>query len=92
MNTTTNTRTIVYGSAAQYGGKIHRTEEGGHAWCLSGNGYKPMRSIIAKVDYDALPDWEAEAAALIARKVNPANLCAKCAAHTAETMRALTGK
>jgi hypothetical protein len=86
MNTTENTNTIIYGAAA-YGGKIHRTTKGGHAFCLNDRGHKPMRSVIASIDYTGYADFGAEAAALIALKVNPANLCRKCAARTAKTMK-----
>jgi len=100
MNTTTQEidmttkalapRTVIYGAAA-YGGKIHRTHAGGHAYCLSSNGYKPMRSIIASITHASDSDYAAhraaEVAALRAAKINPNNLCQKCCSGVAKTMK-----
>lgn len=79
------TNTIIYGAAA-HGGKIHRTKAGGHAFCLSGNGHKPMRSIVATIDIDGYANFEAEAAALIAAGAKHTNMCRKCAKTTAAVM------
>jgi hypothetical protein len=86
MNTTT-TRTIWFGHAATYGGKIHRTEAGDHAWCLSNNGYKPLRSISVKVDHENRTDFDVEAAALIAAKISTSSLCTKCCGHVIDAMK-----
>jgi hypothetical protein len=90
MNTTT-TRTIWFGHAATYGGKIHRTEAGDHAWCLSNNGYKPLRSISVKVAHENHNDHAAhdaaEAAALIAAKISTSSLCTKCCGHVIDAMK-----
>ena len=87
MDTTTapHTTTIVYGAAA-HGGKIHRTRANGHAWCLSNNGHKPMRSIVATVEINGYANFEAEAAALIAAGAKHTNMCQKCAKTTAAVM------
>jgi hypothetical protein len=85
MNTTDNTRTVVYGAAA-YGGKIHRTNAGGHAFCLNDRGHKPMRSIIVSVEFEGYANFEAEAAALIGAGVKHTSLCRKCAKTTAAVM------
>ncbi len=84
MNTTTTT--IVYGTAA-YGGKLHRTGEGDHAWCLNGNGHKPLNSIFVKVTVDGYADLDAEADALIAAKIDPDALCGKCCGHVADKLK-----
>jgi hypothetical protein len=90
MTTPAKTFTVIYGAAA-YGGKIHRTNEGDHAFCLSGNGNKPMRSVSASVTHAIGSDWDtrdaAEIAALRAAKINPNNLCRKCASRVAENMK-----
>lgn len=86
MNTTT--KTITYGTAT-YGGKIHETS-GGMAFCLSGNGHKPMRYIVAEVAYidGKCPTLAERAAALLAAGVKPATMCRKCADHVADQMEA----
>lgn len=84
----TSTHTITYGTAT-YGGKIHQTS-GGIAYCLSGNGHKPMRYVVAEVassDGNA-PTLAERAAALRAAGVSPKNLCRKCADHVADEMEA----
>jgi hypothetical protein len=84
----TTTKSIVYGTAT-YGGKIHETH-GGMAFCLSGNGQKPMRYTVAEVAYadDEFPTLAERAAALTAAGVKPATMCRKCAGHVADEMEA----
>lgn len=84
-STTSITRTVVFGAAA-HGGKIHRTNAGGHAFCLNDRGHKPMRSIVASVEFEGYADFEAEAAALLAAGVGHASLCRKCAKTTAAVL------
>jgi hypothetical protein len=85
---TTTTKSVVYGTAA-YGGKIHESS-GGIAFCLSGNGHKPMRYIVAEVAYadGEYPTIAQRAAALTAAGVKPATMCRKCADHIADEMEA----
>ena len=84
----TTTESIVYGTAT-YGGKIHQTS-GGKAYCLSGNGHKPMRYTVAEVAYvdGKCPTLAERVAALIAAGVKPATMCRKCAGHVADEMEA----
>lgn len=83
---TTDTTTYVFGQIS-YGGKIHRTEENGHAWCMSGNGHKPIRSIFAKVTHlhnGYQPNFaktEAEVEAIKNAGIGTDNLCQKCCDH-----------
>jgi len=90
MTTTVETHTVIYGQAA-HGGKIHRTNEGDHAWCLSNNGNKPMRSVVASIAHLTDTMWDvrlpAEMDALRAAKINPNNLCSKCASRVANAMK-----
>lgn len=69
--------TIVYGTAAQAGGKIHRTNKGDHAWCLRGNGSTPLRFILVEVTNDA-PNFDAEIDALRNANIKATSLCQKC--------------
>jgi len=82
------TKTITFGTAA-YGGKIHQTS-GGIAYCLSGNGHKPMRYIVAEIDGTDgnVPTLAERAAALTAAGVKAGSLCRKCADHVADEMEA----
>jgi hypothetical protein len=49
MDTTDTTHYITFGPAA-HGGKIHRSDEYGQAWCLSGSGHKRLFRVVAKSD------------------------------------------
>ncbi len=84
---TTNTITIVFGTAALAGGKIHRTGEGDHAWCLSGMGHKPLRGIVTRVQHDGKANLDAEVEALRAAKVSADAICTKCASAHANRMK-----
>ena len=78
--------TVTYGQAA-HGGKIHRASSG-IAFCLSGNGHKPLRNIVAEIQYGEgeYADAQAEAASLLAAHVSPGNVCSKCAGVIRKTM------
>ena len=84
----TNTKSIVYGTAA-YGGKIHQAS-GGKAHCLNSNGNKPMRYVVVEVTYteDEYPTLAQRAEALLAAGVKPGTMCRKCAGRVAEEMEA----
>jgi hypothetical protein len=89
--TTTNTTTIVYGTAAYTGGKIHRTSDGDHVSCLNGHGHKPLEEIFVKVTVDGFADFNAEVDALIAAKVDSDALCRKCCGGVAYKLKQEVG-
>lgn len=84
MTTITQANTI-YGQAA-YGGKIHRTTVNGHAWCLSGNGQKPMRNVVVEIPASATRQEETDALRLAG--IPPHALCSKCCSESKNLLEA----
>jgi len=85
--TTTENKTITYGTAA-YGGKVHQISYG-KAVCLSGNGYKNMHTLVAVVcGIDSTyPSFEERAAALISVGVGSDHVCKKCCNRVSKIMK-----
>ena len=90
---TTNPAPFISFGPAAHGGKIHRSDEYGQAWCLSGSGHKRLFRVVAKSDMSWSKDFSGtrearwaimeanELAALAKANVPASGLCKKCCGH-----------